>query len=273
MSSLPVVKPGVGAASLLFAITIAGCGTPVSSPSPSAGASADQSPDPVALSTPPALTENDQPLTCGSPLTFGAEALLGGLGAETADHPAAEALRSLLAWDNVLPTRDGWRIVVLSEDDAVFLLPATPDEGSTFWNASFHRADSSWVYVRSGQCDAKPWFEGIEVAYWELAPGEQPGPDSRTLRVLVYEQACASGNSPEGRIVRAAVTYLEDSVIVILGTKPLPGPQMCGGPHPPAEFSVELREPLGDRQLLDGCVLPPEPRGSLQPPDPGRPSC
>ena len=256
------MKPGAGAAWLLFAITIAGCGDiPLSSPSPSAGASTDLSPDPVALSPSPALTKDDQPLTCGSPLTFNALALLGDPGAETADHPAAEALRTLLAKNTVLPQRAGWRVVVLSQDDAQFLLPATPDEGSAFWSAEFHRAGSSWEYVRSGQCDVRPWFEGLEAARWELAPGERPGRDSRTLRVLVFWHGCNSGDSPEGRVVLAAVNYLEDSVIVIFGERPLPGPQACGGPQPPAEFSIDLTEPLGDRQLLDGWVYPPEARG------------
>lgn len=86
------------AASLMLAITIAGCGnTLTASPPPSPGATADQSQRPVALSTPPALTEDDQPLTCGGPLTFSAAALLADPGAEMADHPAAEGLRTLLA--------------------------------------------------------------------------------------------------------------------------------------------------------------------------------
>jgi len=255
------VKPRVRIASLLSAIVIAGCGsTPLVSPSPSAGPSSVHSPDLVALSPPPALSGDDQALACGSPLTFSAEALLGDPpGAEEADHPAADALRMLLAENEVLPRRGGWRVVFLSQEDALFLLPATPDEGSAFWNAEFHRADSGWDYVRSGQCSVKPWFEGLEPARWELAPGEEPQPGTRTLRVLVFEQACSSGKSPEGRIVIAAVTYLDDSVTVILGVSPLTGPQTCQS-APPAEFSVELHEPLGDRHLLDGWVFPPEPR-------------
>jgi hypothetical protein len=229
-----------------------------SSPRHTAGNSPRPSSDLVALSPPPLVTQDDLPLNCGGPLTFTADALLGISGAEASDHPAAEALRQLVA-DSPLPKRPGWRLVVLNDENAQFLLPATRPDGSAFWYAEFLSADSSWQYVRSGQCDITPALEGVEPARWELAPGAQPHSDSRTLSVLVFEQACASGASPEGRIVAAAVIYLVDSVTVIFGTRPLPGPQTCQ-PGPPAEVSVELHEPLGSRELLDGSVIPPEPR-------------
>jgi hypothetical protein len=59
---------------------------------------------------------------------------------------------------------------------------------------------------------------------------------------------------------QAAVNYLEDSVIVFLGNRTPPGPRVGCGPLTSAEFTVELTEPLGDRQLNDGWVYPPEPR-------------
>lgn len=253
-------------ACLLLAITIAGCGTPVSSPSSSPGASADQSHNPVVLSTPPALAEGDQPLSCGSSLTFSADALLGGPGAETADHPAAEALRDLIAdtplpdSDSPLPEQDGWLVVVLSRESALFLLPAAPDQDHAYDYAEFHLGDTGWEYVRAGQCDVKPWFDGLETARWELAPAEQPGPESRTVAVLVSEQTCPNGESPKGPIEQAAVTYRDDSVTVVLGNRTPSGPQIGCGPLVPADFSVELNEPLGYRQLLDGYIFPPEPR-------------
>lgn len=254
-----------------LAFVIAGCGsiTPPESPSATASASsqvptAEASTEPsqndfIAMSPPPILTEDEIPLTCGSPLTFSAQALVGVPGAERADHPAAEALRTLIA-DSPLPKRSGWRLVLLSEQHALFLLPATQAEGSAFWSAEFEQGEIGWRYVRSGQCDVRPGFEGIESARWELVPGERPRPDSRSLNLLVFEQACASGQSPEGRIVPAAVIYLEDSVTVIFGTRPPPGPQTCLQ-GPPAEATVDLHEPIGERQLFDGSVFPPEPRG------------
>jgi hypothetical protein len=254
---------------LLIALALTGCGTtPASSPSSGPGTSAAQSEDPTPLSTPPGLAEGEQPHTCGGPLTFGAAALLGDPGAETADHPAAEALRALIAdsplpeADSPLPERDqeGWLVVVLTEEDALFLLPTPLDADHAYSNAEFNLGDSGWEFVRSGQCDVKPWFEGLETARWELPPGSEPSSDSQTLNVLVFELSCASGQGPEGRIVLADVAYLDDSVVVTLGTEPLPGPQTCQG-SPPGEYSFDLEEPLGERKLYDGWVYPPEPRG------------
>ena len=228
---------------------------PISSPT----TMASQTPDPMPLQTPPILALDDVPLMCGSPLAFSVDALEESTAsAENADHPAARNLRQLLA-DGSLPNRSGWRLVVFDRDGVLFLLPGTSEEGVAFWYAEFGPAGANWQFVRLGQCDIQPAFVGVEAARWELSPEERVGADTRSFEVLVFEQGCASGASPDGRIVGPAVIPLEDSVIVILGTRPLPGPQTCEQ-GPPATLRVELPEPLGDRQLLDGSTFPAEPR-------------
>jgi hypothetical protein len=147
----------------------------------------------------------------------------------------------------------------LNDDGALFLLAGRPREGHAFWSAELGPADTDWEPVRWGQCDLQPSFEGIVPARWELAPDEEIGPDTLSFDALVFEQACASGASPEGRIVGPAVIPAEETMTVILGTRPLPGPQTCQ-PGPPAVFRVELPEALGDRQLLDGSTFPAEQR-------------
>lgn len=211
------------------------------------------------LSPPPAMDEDDLRFSCGSPLIFSAAALGAPGGAELADHPAAEALRGLLN-DELLPQRPGWKIVVLDESAALFLLPARPAEGFAYWSAEFERQDSNWTYVRSSQCDIRPTFEGIGPAHWELAPGESLARTTQTIDVLVTELECASGQSPDERIVPAAILYYEDSVVVVFGVTPLPGFQTCEG-GPPAEIELDLGEPLDERELMDGGVFPPESRG------------
>jgi hypothetical protein len=211
------------------------------------------------LVAPPAIQAGQLQLTCGSPLAFPPAALSGPPGAEQADHPAAEALRQLLQGDSP-PSRPGWRVVVLSAKHALFLLPGLAQEGVSYWNAEFENREGSWTYVRSGQCDLQPFFSGIEPARWDLAPGEALQANTTTLRVLVTDRGCSSGQSPEGRIVPAAVIYDANSVMVIFGVKPLPGSQTCE-PAPAAAVSLELREALGNRELLDGAVFPAEPRG------------
>jgi hypothetical protein len=225
---------------------------------PATDAMASPSPKPIGLVSPPQLSLEDVPLMCGSPLLFGVEALDAPRGAELADDPMARRLREMLA-DGSVPNRSGWQLVVLEPDAALFLLPAAPRDGSDFWNAELERADGSWEPVRWGQCDIQPAFEGSEAATWLLAPGEEPNAETRRFDVIVTERACASGASPEGRIVGPAVVALEDAVIVILGTRPPPGPQTCE-PGPSVTVGVELPERLGNRQLYDGSTIPPEPR-------------
>lgn len=262
---------------LLAAITIAimsGCGgTPLPSTGVDATATAGSpttlpsipqgtvgAPAPTAtLVAPPAIEAGQLQLTCGSPLAFAPRALSGPPGAEEADHPAAEALRQLLKGDSP-PSRPGWRVVVLSATHVLFLLPGLPQEGVAYWNAEFENRGGAWMYVRSGQCDLQPFFSGIEPARWDLAPGDALRPNTTTLNVLVTDRGCSSGQSPEGRIVPAAVIYDANSVMVIFGVKPLPGSQTCE-PAPAAAVSLELREALGNRELLDGAVFPAEPRG------------
>jgi hypothetical protein len=177
------------------------------SASSSATPSASASGNPLAsLFPPPAMDEDDLRFSCGSPLTFSAAALGAPGGAELADHPAAEALRGLLN-DELLPQLHGWKVLVLDESTALFLVPARPGEGFAYWSAEFEREGSNWTYVRSGQCDIRPTFEGISPAHWELAPGESLAPPSQTVAVLVTELECASGQSPDERIVPAAILY------------------------------------------------------------------
>ena len=213
----------------------------------------------VTLVAPPPIAADQLQLTCGSPLAFAPAALSALPGAEQADHPAAEALRQLLKGDSP-PSRPGWRVVVLSDIHALFLLPGLPVEGVDYWSAEFETRGGAWTYVRSGQCELRPVFEGIVAASWDLAPGEKLRADTTTLNVLVTERSCSSGRTPEGRIVPAAVIYEPDSVTLIFGVKPLPGAQTCQG-APPAAVSLELREELGNRELFDGSVFPPEAKG------------
>ena len=233
------------------------------SPSTSGTPAGRQSVSPAAFSPAPTASVRELRLTCGGPLTFTADDLLAPPGAETMDHPAAEPLRALMETDQ-LPNRNGWRLVAMTDERAVFVLPAQPGGGFGFWYAEVEAAGSTWQTGPFGQCDPMPRLEGLSPARWELAAGAELGPESRVVRVLVTELACASGRSPEGRIAPADVTYGEDSVTIIFGTRPLAGAQTCQA-GPPAEVSVDLREPIGNRILLDGSVFPAQPRGEAAP--------
>jgi hypothetical protein len=88
-------------------------------------------------------------------------------------------------------------------------------------------------------------------AWWELAAHERPTAESTELDLVVFEQACANGESPEGRIVGPEISYSEDAVTITFSVTPLPGGGDCPL-APGAPVTVTLAEPLGDRKLFDG---------------------
>lgn len=90
-----------------------------------------------------------------------------------------------------------------------------------------------------------------EYAVWEPAPGQEVGPETQTVEILLRERSCASGRSAEGRIFEPAVDYGEDEVVVTIAVRMLDGEQDCQG-NPVTPYTLRLEEPLGDRALLDG---------------------
>lgn len=88
-------------------------------------------------------------------------------------------------------------------------------------------------------------------ATWRLSPDEAPTSDSRTIRVLLTERACASGRSPEGRVLEPQIEYRVDAIFITLRVRSRAGAQECPG-NPEYPLMIELGEPLGDRALVDG---------------------
>lgn len=94
-----------------------------------------------------------------------------------------------------------------------------------------------------------------EPALWWPAPGQDVGPDTQVLDVMVLEQECASGQRATGRIKDPKVERDDRQVIVTFTVEPV-GEATCPS-NPPTPHQLDLGEPLGDRQLLDGGTEPP----------------
>ena len=105
-------------------------------------------------------------------------------------------------------------------------------------------------------CAAVDPFDQAGPATWALPEGFTIGAETTEFLALVTEQACASGQSSEGRIVEQQIDYAADSVVVTFRVRPLPGDQECPG-TPATMVEVQLDEPLGHRTLLDGGRQPP----------------
>ena len=197
--------------------------------------------------------------TCGR-FPFGAEMLDRDGTDESAANPAAAALREHLAKDtpdiDFLPDH-GWSLAGMDADGAEFVI-AEGDLGMKV--VEVHAADlGPWIVTGWGDCQPQRVLPpGLGEGSWTVDPAaSRPGAETQTFTALVTERDCASGQSSEGRVVGPDILEVGDEVLVTFAVRPLGGDaQSCQG-NPPTRVVVDLGEPLGDRQLLDGGTLPP----------------
>lgn len=163
----------------------------------------------------------------------------------------------------------GWSVVHQDDDrvDLVRELGEPVDDGDgdvrTHESVTLERitgssnvADGTWLRTSSGPCAQRLLqTDGLDAADITLA-GE-PDPGAQSLALLVRERECASGQDPTDRI-RVDVAETADQVVLRVGVRPLRGGQDCRG-NPAAAVGVDLAGPLGDREVVDGSVVPARP--------------
>ncbi len=93
-----------------------------------------------------------------------------------------------------------------------------------------------------------------EPATWRLDGSFVPQASSTRVPILVIEAACSSGAPTTGRM-EVDVDYARDVVTIDVRVTPLGGDQECV--LVPTPYVVELREPLGDRLLVDANARTP----------------
>lgn len=209
-------------------------------------------------------------LTCGADLPFSPAALQQPAIAEFGFDDAAAALRTLLetsADDEDIEVmvdsfpRNGWRRVFQSDREVLFV---APEDGDRRWvMVRFARGATGWEDDGYAQCHMELALpEGIGPATWWLDPAAgPPGQEATELSAIIQEQSCASGQSPEGRVLAPAIVYGADAITITIAVRVIGGDcQMT----PEFPLTIQLAEPLGDRALLDGSVFPP--RDASEPP-------
>lgn len=85
-------------------------------------------------------------------------------------------------------------------------------------------------------------------ATWRIDPASQPDSGSMTIDVLLREHECAQGRPPGNRLQPPIIDYRSDTVVVTLPVLEIGG--RCQNPEYPVALS--LREPIGQRTLVDG---------------------
>ena len=122
---------------------------------------------------------------------------------------------------------------------------------------SYSAVDNQGLVIGSARPTAGEVEARVGPATWWIDPNSAPPTAmSTTIHAMVLEQACASGDSPKGRIEPPMIELTETSVTVTYSVRHKVGAQDCQG-NTPLAIELTLPEPLGSRTLLDGSETPP----------------
>ncbi len=153
--------------------------------------------------------------------------------------------------------QEGWQLLHESPQEA-FLV--TPFEGSLAF-MFIEREGDDWVWsgssIDGNPCDLQYALpERLNTVEWRLDPSAPaPGPDATDLHVLLTERECVSGQEIGDRLVGPQVIITETDVRIVFAAEPPPGDAFdCQG-NPETPFTVELPEPLGNREIVEGMAI------------------
>ncbi len=165
------------------------------------------------------------------------------------------------------PTQD-WKVVHQSDErvDLVRKLDQPIDHGGgdvrTHESRTLEKIsgasnvrDGTWLLMQAGPCTPRLVTDS-DLAPADLSLPAEPAAEASSFDILVHERACASGQSAQGRIEVVELEETEDQVRLRIGVERREGDQTCQG-SPPTQFRIELREPLGAREIVDASIVPP----------------
>lgn len=200
-------------------------------------------------------------LHCGG-MPFSFDALDAPTGAEDGVGLEYEVLRSTAGSD---PDPGGdygpdptFREVARDSNAVLFLheVPGGSPEGFRYLYVRVERDGIDWGWAGSGDCTPRAVAPpGFGQATWTLDPRfPTPGPDTRTLHILVQELACSSGRSASGRISPAFVTWDDRQFDIEVFVETIPGGGDCQA-NPPTPATLRLPVRIGDRILFDAGTI------------------
>lgn len=176
------------------------------------------------------------------------------------DHPAAEALRTLVQEGGVweLPV-GGWLVINIDDDNATFAVFASDGFGS----AIFERTSrDNWVIAGWGTgppCEPVVVLpDGLNRVAIRLDLDALPNPEDRTIHVLATETECASGREMGDALLGPQIIETDEAVLLAFAAISPVGPAECPG-NPSTSVTIELSQALGQRTLYDGLYVPPKP--------------
>jgi hypothetical protein len=201
---------------------------------------------PAALSGPPTPLDPEDPAVRG---------LLEHLGERSTPKRAARApwKRGAAAAPPPPASLDGWRLLARGDGEVLFGRGRPPQMLTMAFREDARRRQ--WKCF--GSSAARPLRaarDGIRASSWRIDPTHAPAHDETMLRVLVHEQALASGQRAAGRVLAPDLYEDADQLVLTLFITPLPGFQN-GTPNPETPVRIALPHPVGARRLVDGALV------------------
>ncbi|MDP2624290.1 MAG: hypothetical protein Q8Q29_10890 [Actinomycetota bacterium] len=153
--------------------------------------------------------------------------------------------------------QEGWQLLHQTSEQAILVTLS----GGGLWYMYLSREDDAWRWGGSSSsgrpCDlqfAMP--AGLNTVGWVLHPSApEPGPETTELHVLLTEQECVSGQEIGDRLVGPQVVMTDTEVRLAFAAERPPGDaQTCQG-NPETPYTVELPEPLGDREIIEAMSI------------------
>lgn len=196
--------------------------------------------------------------SCSGAVPYGLAIFDGPAGAELADTPEAAALRREIerSGEPEYPDR-GWRLAGRTETRATFV-NGKPGPGGLITEVTFAPNERGrWKFSTSAHfCRPGPFVEGRGVPSWKLdRKGHRHRRGTRRIHALTRGSFCSSGRPPRKRLRRPMVSYGERRIVIAPIEVPPEGSQTCQG-NPAIEVVFRLREPIGDRAVVDGSSFP-----------------
>jgi len=196
----------------------------------------------------------DLMVACPNGPAFPASALETIVPLEEADPGIGDAIGSFLEnEEGQFWPQEGW--LVLHQDETTAIVVAEMGEGPAFMQLTKSGTEWEWSGSQSGgPCPLQYIIpDGLNTVDWRLddtAPA--PAPDDVTVAVLLNERECVSGQEIGDRLLDPQVVMTETQVLIAFASEPPPGDAFdCQG-NPDMAYVVELGQPLGERELVEG---------------------
>ncbi len=167
----------------------------------------------------------------------------------------------LLSGEGQFWPQQGWQVLHESNDEVVIVHAApgeNPEETSvSFMTIERHAESWRWAGSSSGSdCRLTTMIPaGLNRVEWRLDPDSDLEPDATLIHVFASELECASGQPMGDRLLDPEVVVTDEAVFLAFAALP-DGQEYheCPG-NPEVRVSIELQEPLGDRDVRDGLQL------------------